>query len=208
MSKRTTILMLSGGLDSTACLFKLLEETDDDVHTFYVELENNDRKVWCEKEAITRIRDIKTRDFTHHTGSSFDIRGKAETGMQPFLWMTASALMLNKIEGKRKRLCIGYTDGDSAAVGIDNIKAHWKYIWSWIGTGRLIPLYVPLLKRTKGQSMDYLRVLEYKKGFEIIKHLWTCEDPQRFHGPNGSGYRACKKCLPCVRGLEIGLVQP
>lgn len=208
MSNRTTILMLSGGLDSTACLFKLLEETKDDVHTFYVKLENNDRKVWCENEAIKRIRELKTREFTHHHGSEFDIRGTSPNGVQPFLWMTASIFMLNKLEGKRKRLCIGYTAGDSAVEYLADLKAHWEYMWGWMGDGKLIPMYLPLEKRTKMQSMDYLRRLEYTKGYGIIEHLWTCEDPQRFHGPNGSGYRACKKCIPCERGLEIGLVQP
>ena len=200
--------MLSGGLDSTACLFKLLEETEDEVHTFYVKLENNDKKAWCEKEAIKLITEVKPRDFTHHDGSEFYIRGTTKGGIQPFLWMTASALMLNQIEGKRKRLCIGYTAGDSAIDDIDHIKGHWKYIWNWLGDGRMPPLYLPLLTRTKAQSMDYLRRLEHKNSIEIIKHLWTCEGPERFHGPNGSGYKACKTCLPCKRGLEIGLVQP
>ncbi len=208
MNKRTTVLMLSGGLDSTTCLFRLLEETDDDVHTFYVNLENNDRKVWCEKEAISQIQDIKSREFTHHKGSTLHIRGTTAHGIQPFIWMMSSALMLNSIEGKRKRLCIGYTSGDTATDDIENIKAHWKYMWNWLGKGRMPPLYLPITNRTKAQSMDYLRRLEHKKGIEIVKHLWTCENPERFHGPNGSGYRACKTCEPCKRGLEIGLVQP
>jgi 7-cyano-7-deazaguanine synthase in queuosine biosynthesis len=202
--------MLSGGLDSTTCLFRLLDETDDDVHTFYVNLENNSNKAWCEKESIEEIKSVaknKIRTFTHHTGSSFYIRG-APRPIQPFLWMTASAAMLNDIEGTRKRLCIGYTAGDSVTDCIDEIKDHWNTMWRWHGVGKKPPLYLPLTKRTKAQSMDYLRVLEYKKGIEIIKHLWTCEEPERYHGPNASGYRACKKCLPCTRGLEIGLVQP
>jgi 7-cyano-7-deazaguanine synthase in queuosine biosynthesis len=204
--------MLSGGLDSAACLFKLLDETDDDVHTFYVELENNSDKVWCEKESIKELQRVaknKVRTFTHHTGSSFYIRGTpTERGIQPFLWMTASASTLNYIDGARKRLCIGYTAGDTATDAIEELKGHWKYMWSLYGNGKMPPLYLPLLKRTKAQSMDYLRRLEHKKEIEIVNHLWTCEGPVRFHGPNGSGYKACKTCLPCKRGLEIGLVQP
>jgi 7-cyano-7-deazaguanine synthase in queuosine biosynthesis len=203
------MLLLSGGLDSTACLFKLLEETKNDVHTFYVEVDNNDHKAWCEKESIRRIRELKTRDFTHHTATKFEIYGTSKQGLQPFMWMTAGALMLNKIDGPRKRLCIGYTQGDSATNDIDAIKDEWVAMWKMIGDGaRMPPLYLPLLKRTKMQSMDYLRRLEQKKGIKIIENLWTCEDPQRVHGPDFSGYRACKKCIPCTRGLEIGFVKP
>ena len=58
------------------------------------------------------------------------------------------------------------------------------------------------------QSMDYLRRMEQKKGIKIIENLWTCEMPDRVHGPDFSGYQACKKCIPCERGLEIGFVKP
>jgi hypothetical protein len=209
MNKRTTLLMLSGGLDSTTCLFKLLTETDDDVHTCYVDLKNNKDKVWCEKQALHSIKPIaqEVRKFTHHEGSSFDIMGHAQ-GVQPLLWMLASVFMLNEIVGTRKRLCIGYTRGDSAIAEIENIKDHWGYIWDWLGNGRCPAFYMPLAKRTKAQSMDYLRRLEYERSIEIVKHLWTCEGLVRAHGPNSSGFVACKKCLPCKRGLEIGLVQP
>jgi len=202
--------MLSGGLDSTACLFNLLTETDDDVHTYYVKLENNSDKVWCEQQAIDRIKPIATniREFTHHDASEFNIRGSV-SGAQPFLWMTASVFMANSISGDRKRICIGYTAGDSIVAGIDEIKDRWKYMWNWMGYKRqLPPLYFPLLKRTKAQSMDYLRRLEHERGIQIINQLWTCEMPERFHGPDASGYRACKTCEPCKRGLEIGFVKP
>jgi 7-cyano-7-deazaguanine synthase in queuosine biosynthesis len=210
MSKTTTLLLLSGGLDSTTCLFKLLEETKSDVHTFYVGVENNNSKMWCEKEAIKRLREIKTRDYTHHSASEFDITGQSKRGLQPFMWMTAGVLMLNKIDGPAKRLCIGYTQGDTATDAVDQIRDEWAAIWNMLGDDqkRMPPLHLPLLKQTKAQSMDYLRRLEQKKGIQIINNLWTCEDPKRFHGPDGSGYRACKECLPCKRGLEIGFVQP
>ena len=210
MSKRTTLLMLSGGLDSTTCLFKLLTETDDDVHTYYVKLENNSSKAWCEKESIERIKPMASgiREFTHHDASEFYVRGGAN-GAQPLLWMTASVFMANQIAGDRDRVCIGYTAGDCAASRIDDIKDHWKYLWKWMGFKRRTPpLYLPLLKRTKAQSMDYLRRLEHEKGIKIVENLWTCEGMERVHGPNFSGYKACGKCEPCKRGLEIGFIQP
>jgi 7-cyano-7-deazaguanine synthase in queuosine biosynthesis len=210
MSKRTTLLMLSGGLDSTSCLFRLLTETDDDVHTYYVKLENNSEKAWCEKESLARIMPIakNIRDFEHHDATEFYVRGSAN-GIQPFLWMTASIFMANEIKGDRKRICIGYTAGDCAASRIDEIQDQWKQLWKWSGTERRKPpLYLPLLKRTKAQSMDYLRRLEHEKGIQIVENLWTCEGVKRVHGPNFSGYKACGICDPCKRGLEIGLVQP
>lgn len=223
MSNRTTILMLSGGLDSTACLLKLLTETKDDVHTFYVDLDNNEYKAWCEKEAIDRLikecestkgkKDTSSpdslRSFTHHTGSKFEIHGTCERGLQPYLWMTSASLMLNKIEGKGKRLCIGYTHGDSATENLDMIKDQWEKIWGMISDpNKRPPLYLPLVKRTKAQSMDYIRRIEHQYNIQVINKLWTCEFPQRVVGPDFSGYRACKDCLPCQRGLEIGFVQP
>lgn len=210
MTKRTTLLLLSGGLDSTTCLFKLLTETDDDVHTFYVDVVNNKDKVWCEKQAIYRLKSVAEgiREFTHHVGTTFDLDGHTQGGIQPLMWMIAASMMLNKIDGPRKRLCIGYTLGDPILEDPTDLIEHWKYLWKWLGRGRQIPMHFPLVKQTKGQSMDYLRRLEHQRGIEIIKHLWTCEGPERDHGPNSSGYRACKRCVPCKRGMEIGLVQP
>lgn len=210
MNKRTTLLLLSGGLDSTTCLFKLLTETDDNVHTCYVNLENNKDKVLCEMNALDKIEPVAQgiREFTHHTGSSFNIMGHSQGGIQPLLWMLSSIFMFNKIRGTRNRLCAGYTLGDSAIADIAALKDHWKYLWDWFGAGKCPSFYLPLAKHTKAQSMDYLRRVEYEGSIEIVKHLWTCEGPVLMHGPNASGFVACKKCLPCTRGLEIGLVQP
>lgn len=210
VNRRTTLLLLSGGLDSTTCLFKLLTETDDDVHTFYVDVKNNKDKVWCEQQALVEIKSMakSVRRFHHHDGTSFNIEGHSRGRIQPLLWMLASVFMLNKIDGSRKRLCVGYTKGDCALEELSKLKEHWAYLWSWLGNGRRPPLYLPLAKNTKMQSMDYLRRVEFNRNTEIVKYLWTCEMPKFMHGPNASGYQACKQCTPCKRGLEIGLVQP
>lgn len=207
---RTTLLLLSGGLDSTTCLFKLLTETDDDVHTFYIDVENNLRKAWCEKEALRHIKEVASgiREFTHHPSSTVSIMGTNDNSIQPLMWMLFSAMMLNSIPGTKKRLCIGYTDGDSTTDTIVEFTDHWEYLWDWIADGRCPPLYLPLLKRTKMQSMDYLRRMEYERKVSIVKNLWTCEEPVLSNSPDVTGYSACKQCHPCKRGIEIGLVRP
>lgn len=180
------------------------------MHTFYVDLRNNAHKVWCEHLAAKAIREVAEAHFgkvTHHEHSVFNINGSGSGHVQAYIWLFAGALMLNSIQGENKRLCLGYTEGDEAAAELPAIQRLWRFTWKQIELERKCPpLYVPIAEQTKRESLRYLRALEKKHGVKIVENLWTCEMPAAFHGPEAAGYRACRKCLPCKRAIEIGLL--
>ncbi len=213
VKKHTTLLLHSGGLDSTTCLFKLLSETRDDVHTFYVDVRNNATKVWCEQLAIKATHAIARSEFgefTNHDSSTFNLEGCVkDASIQPYMWMFAAAMMLTSMDGKNKRLCLGYTHGDSAADELPAIQRLWRSTWKHINTAdKCPPIYLPLIEQTKKDSMKYLRSLEKEHGVDVINKIWTCECPVVFHSPEMAGYKACHECQPCKRGLEIRLIKP
>ena len=51
----TTLVMLSGGLDSTAMLVKLLEETKDDLRVHHIRMGNKESRADAEQAAVERI---------------------------------------------------------------------------------------------------------------------------------------------------------
>ena len=56
-----TLILWSGGLDSTYCLLKLIDSYSHDIITLYVDLECNYKKSWIEKGTITSIQeDLKS----------------------------------------------------------------------------------------------------------------------------------------------------
>lgn len=203
-SNRTTLLLLSGGLDSTTCLFNLLRETDDEIHTIYVDVENNNIKSWCETNALNNIIPIarKIRNFEHSKSIKIDISRGEAVGIQSMLWMLSAAMTMNTLSGTSRRLCLGYTMGDSE-LEYGNSSSNWKYIWSQVGAKKKLPsLYMPLAEKTKAQSIDYLLKQEELLSEGIIKYIWTCEEPELIHYTSYSGYRVCGKCKPCTRRKE------
>ena len=63
--------------------------------------------------------------------------------------------------------------------------------------------------RTKTELVAYLRAVEHEQeraGLRLLEHVWTCEFPARFTGPERSGFRACRTCPPCVKAIEAGLL--
>lgn len=63
-----TLLMWSGGLDSTTALYKLLRETDDEVEAHFIEYRNIQGRSLAELEAVTechnRLRAVRPFTFT------------------------------------------------------------------------------------------------------------------------------------------------
>jgi tRNA(Ile)-lysidine synthase TilS/MesJ len=51
----TTLVMFSGGLDSTAMLVKLLEETKDELRVHHIRMANKEGRAEAEQAAVERI---------------------------------------------------------------------------------------------------------------------------------------------------------
>src|SRR5689334_14723973 len=53
--RMTTLAMLSGGLDSTAMLVKLLTETGDELRVHHIRMANREQRAQAEQAAVERI---------------------------------------------------------------------------------------------------------------------------------------------------------
>ncbi len=213
MKKYHTLLLLSGGLDSTTCLFKLLSQTQDEISTIYVDVTNNSSKSWCEQLAVDLLRKRAEKHFRKlgdHTNITTTIAGCANGGFsQPQIWMLHAAFKLSEVSIKSDlplRLCVGYTRGDSAAehYAFNHIKKLWCELWRVTNNNPVPELYAPLINSTKHNSRNFLRKLERDhKGLKIINTLWVCEKPINVVSSRFTGYKPCGKCNPCIRSKRL-----
>lgn len=212
MKKYHTMVLLSGGLDSTTCLFQLLSRTQDEVSTLYVDLDNNSTKSWCEKLAINLLYDRAEkyfREITSHTEAKASITGgpggKQGGLSQPPIWMMHAAFVLSQTDTKLpRRVCVGYTRGDCAIERLSEIKEMWANIWSMINSDPVPELYAPLATSTKHNSRNFLKKLERDNtGLKILNILWVCEMPTNVVSSRFVGYKPCGKCEPCIRSKKL-----
>jgi len=212
MKKYHTLLLISGGLDSTTCLFKLLSRTQDEVSTIYVDLDNNNKKSWCERLAVNLLYERAEkyfREINGHTEVKASISGGpgGEHGglSQPPIWMIHAAFKLSQTETKLpRRLCVGYTRGDCALQRLPQIKEMWSSMWSMINSDPVPKLYLPLSSSTKHNSKNFLKKLERdNRGLKILNTLWVCETPKTVVSSNFVGYKPCGGCGPCIRSKKI-----
>lgn len=212
MTQYHTLVLFSGGLDSTTCLFKVLSQTQDEVSTIYVDLDNNMHKSWCERLAVKILYDQAEkhiREITNHTEAKASIKGGpgGEQGglAQPPIWMIHAAFKLSQTKTDlKKRVCVGYTRGDCAVNALPNIQHMWASIWTMINSDPVPELYTPLIKSTKRNSQNFLKKLERDhKGLKILNTLWVCEEPDNVVSSKFVGYKPCGKCEPCKRAKKL-----
>jgi 7-cyano-7-deazaguanine synthase in queuosine biosynthesis len=212
MTQYHTLVLFSGGLDSTTCLFKLLSQTKDEVSTIYVDLDNNRHKSWCERLAVKILYDQAEKHFrelSSHTEAKASMTGGpgGESGglAQPPIWMIHAAFKLSQTNTKlKKRVCVGYTRGDCAIAALPNIQSMWAGIWSMINSDPVPELYTPLVKSTKRNSQNFLKKIERDhKGLKILNTLWVCEDPDNVVTSKFVGYKPCGRCDPCKRAKKL-----
>jgi len=208
---KTTILLLSGGLDSTACFFKLLEETTDKIIALYVDLSPaNAGKAWCERQVVKYLESIYDDNYhidlqicdkrVKFVNTEISVYGRPKDGFsQPPLWIQAAAFAAGEHEADQ--ICVGYNRGDEARDYINDIidllRAHWE-LMSFEDT-HTPTLYTPFINTHKGHIISYLKKIEKKLNKPILNKLWVCESPDFIHTVEMTGYKRCMKCTPCKR---------
>lgn len=204
----------SGGLDSTLLVVRALEHSKAELHTSYVNVENNSRKSWCEDQAITELRDELRKvykEFTHHDRTKIDLGEWTEGGssLQPFMWLTSMIPISSTLVGHdvNLRIQMGYILPDGVISRLPEIRKAWIALW-----GQTLPDYTapkletPLHFLSKRDVHRTITRYEKHHGIDLVKHIWTCEDPQRVHHNGFSGYERCRNCSSCK--TEIFLDEP
>jgi len=206
----TNLILLSGGLDSTSCLLKLLDETDEEIQAVYIDVGNNTEKSWCEREAIHQILNEVEKKFIRPNLSicKVELAGSCSNLGQPPVWGLLASFVADSCSADK--IYLGYTKGDTI-LGENyprTVNKYWELVWKLISVKKRPKLVFPIERQTKRHSLKLIRQFEKKHDMELVRHLWTCEFPVRHHSQHFSGYKACGICIPCTKGIQSGFIDP
>jgi 7-cyano-7-deazaguanine synthase in queuosine biosynthesis len=196
----TTLVMLSGGLDSTAALYRLLTEGRDELHVHHVRMANRDARERAEQDAVERVlawSRAHCRPFAY-SESALDFTALAAIPID-YLAIAYAAC----------QVAIDVPHCDCIAVGtlaadLDEIKRkvserqrrvfeamYQCYRERKVGEPVVRWIY-PVYELTKAQVAASLPP-------ELRAAAWSCRRPVR----DGEGYRICGECKPCRKRAEV-----
>ena len=188
-----TLILWSGGCDSTLVLWDLLQEQDkcsEPINTISI----SHPQVWAINEQLRARKEI----LKHLRGKGYRINDsevqiihdgfnqiKAGGAQQAALWLSMGVVYL----GPNEDLYVGYVRGDDFW--------HYRQDYDWGFT---------YLRHLSNRTGKWIAPLEWVKKHEVIERLkkadlyrlvWWCEDPKN--------HKPCGKCPSCVmhgRGLR------
>jgi 7-cyano-7-deazaguanine synthase in queuosine biosynthesis len=181
----TILVMLSGGVDSTAALIWALTASDEPVHVHHMHLINPEGRHQAEAEACRRIVVVcrqKYRDF-QYSELTLDF-----SAMPWIPWdMLCVAFTAGLIVHKRPDIV-------RLVIGTCREEGHWRQRWDQFyrmveGAAwplRAPELLLPFLDRSKVEEIAYLPA-------EVRSMVWSCRRPVR----TDTGFEACDHCKAC-----------
>lgn len=191
------LVLFSGGLDSTAMLWKYLQTTPVDVlyadggqHPLKIqkELECREKTI----EYLNRVcpnkvqRDVRTDNVVIFAG------GSTVKYSQPISWMVAALSVLDT--NRHSTLAVGYVDDDGGFLRLlPNIVSAWENMQILSKTGDLVPLVFPIIDNSKLALLASIPV-------ELLDSIWVCEFPTKH---DTKGIVPCMKCKPCKLGRSV-----
>lgn len=197
MSEKIPLVLFSGGLDSTAMLWKYLQTTPVDV--LYADGGQHPLKIKKELECRKRTIDYLNRvmpykvqtDLRTDNNLSF-AAGPGNKYSQPMAWMVAALSVLDPT--RHKSLSVGYVGDDGGFLRyIPNLYSVWENMQILSKVGDAVPLIFPVVDNRK---VDLLGAIPT----ELLDSIWVCEMPKT---DDNSVVRACKSCTPCKLGAAV-----
>lgn len=193
----TALVLLSGGLDSTYLVSKLLQSGPVDV--LYVNGGQCPKKIKCEIAARDKLIAKMNTLYPHKIQGQYEILdptylhdGKNKKWIQPNAWMNGAFRVL--IPDRHSSLNIAYVNDDGAHFGnhLPYIVNQWVAMLKVGFMGSHVPIEFPIL------HMDKLEILE-EIDKRLLDDVWVCELPAH-------DLKACNKCKPC-RTLQVAKLQ-
>ena len=186
--KKNTLVMFSSGLDSTAALFWMLRNTDDNIHVHRIILDNKEGRSKAENQAaenVIRWLRQNCRAFTY-AESSYSYKGYTPYDMYIYMHMAAiRALEMRTKKRTLNRVVTGSIKMYRRSSGVEKRRAKaWKIFSSTYGYSG-VEWFKPLLEFTKEDVYNYL-----PEGLSELTH--SCRKPV-----NG-GTKPCGKCHSCM----------
>jgi len=196
----TTLVMFSGGLDSTAALYKLLTTSEDDLHVHHVHLVNRDGRARAERDAVQAVLAwcrANCRPFSC-SESTLDFEGLQAIPID-YLSVAFAACQVAIDVSRCNRIAVGVLAAD-----LDEIKRKvseqqrrvFEAMYACYRARKLgepaIEWIYPVYELSKAQVAASLPP-------ELRAVAWSCRRPVAIEG----GYRICGECKPCRKRAEV-----
>lgn len=181
-----TLIMFSGGLDSTVALLKMLTETDDNLHVHHIHLYNKEKRMEAEKIAVEKIipycQKIRSFTFTTTTQDYTEIFTPYDTHITRF---TAA------------QICRGNSGINQVVSGWCKIDTNPNTLSDAIfkvaldGNPDNIKWHYPCIHMTKYDEKEYLQ----QKHPDLLNYIHYCRKPIK----NGDEWTNCNCCTTCLQ---------
>lgn len=196
----TTLLMFSGGLDSTAALVRLLTETRDDLRVHHIRMQNREGRADAEQAAVESIVEWCGKRFRsfRFSQSGLDFSGLQAIPID-FISVAYVACQVAIDTPGCNRIAVG-----TLARDLDEIKRsvcamqrrvfapmYECYRARKLGEPVIEWIY-PVYALTKPQIAGLL-------GPDLRSLTWSCRRPVRTPG----GHEPCGNCKPCRARIDI-----
>ena len=196
----TTLVMVSGGLDSTAMLLKLLEETNDRLHVHHIRMANRQGRDGAEQRAIERViawcRD-HCRAF-RYSESGLDFR-TLEAIPIDYLSVAFVACQVAIDTPGCDRIAVGTLAADLDEIRRSVTSAQRQVFEAMYACYRARNVGEPVIEwiypvYTMSKAEIVLRLPA-----ELREAAWSCRTPV----PTSEGYRICGQCKPCRKRAAV-----
>jgi len=194
-----TLLMLSGGLDSTALLVALLEHTQHAVHAHHIELSNREGRApaeiraleriyaWCDRNERSFERSQSTNEFPLGTGGGWD------TTLSLFIASRVCHALRNQVQlvvtGHIRPAFNELTEGEAVfhAAFISRVRR---------------PRWIRPLAFLEGTQAERKAAIRDSMGPELVEATWWCRRPRGDDRDQPCG--ECHACKGMVKAAELG----
>ena len=217
LRKKSSVLMLSGGIDSVAGLKYLLVETDKSLYVHHIHLKNNEGiqypRYKKEAEAVRKIVPYMKKTFRNfnYTESTIDVR--QIVGLLPDyyeekdfslsnlgyvsdrLWWGLIAGLMSRITNSNEfyiGTCV--EDGTEISFADDeySIENQREFIRAPALSAASYPHEIPSILEAHNFTLTKRQYIEYL-GEELMNMVWYCREPMEKNGE----FVVCHECKSC-----------
>jgi 7-cyano-7-deazaguanine synthase in queuosine biosynthesis len=209
------VVMFSGGFDSTALLFKCVNETGYDLHVHHIRLINRERREKAEDKAVKKLieeaRKIRPFVFSSNTYECPDSCGIGYTGVDlikvgfvagDIINMIVTAIKMNTQEPQNIEALVGTNmtevkDPDAFKSDIRYLGSQHAFRSHFLNyPDQPSPQFVlPFLNRTREDIIQYIPR-------RLLKYTISCRRPVEV----GNEFVPCGLCFACRNRLHEDLL--
>jgi 7-cyano-7-deazaguanine synthase in queuosine biosynthesis len=194
----TTLAMFSGGLDSTAMLVRLLEETQDELRVHHIRMANKEGRDEAEQSAVEAIVEwcrARYRPF-RYSESGLDFRSLEAVPID-YLSIAFVACQVAIDTPRCDRIAVAALARDT---DIENRSARQRRVFEALyDCYRARKLGEPSVQWIYPVYEEQKKALAERLPRELLELTWSCRRPLR----EGGVWRACGACKACLARAGI-----